>query len=200
MFILNPLKYFFKFFIVILLMLGLIWGLISIYRIITYTSITKESVLTILKSENIVFLVTDRIVSQIYVEISENSPLLGKREGILIGTVTMYYGIDLAKLDSSSIQKTDNAIIVSLPEPGELDFSVDPSSLKYITKRSGLNVIADYILNRDIEQELRGQMNKNALIFFKDKNLIPTKSRIIAKLDSFFEPIAKELNTKITFK
>jgi len=181
-------------------MLGLIWGLISIYRIITYTSITKESVLTILKSENIVFLVTDRIVSQIYVEISENSPLLGKREGILIGTVTMYYGIDLAKLDSSSIQKTDNAIIVSLPEPGELDFSVDPSSLKYITKRSGLNVIADYILNRDIEQELRGQMNKNALIFFKDKNLIPTKSRIIAKLDSFFEPIAKELNTKITFK
>ncbi len=200
MFCLNFSKFFLKLIIAILIFIGIIWGAISLYRNIILTSRTENVVLSLLKSENLTFLVTDKLTSQICVDISENNPLLGKREGILIGTVTMYYGIDLSKIDLSTIKKDNNEIIIVLPEPQELDFSVDPASLRFITKRSGLNVIADYITNRSIEKELREQMKTSSLKFFKDEKLIPSKAKIIEKLNTFFAPIAEQAGCKITFK
>jgi hypothetical protein len=199
MFGLNFSKFLLNLILAILILIGIAWGAVSIYRSLTLVARTEKTVLTILKSENLSFLVTDKLTSQICVEISENSPLLGKREGILIGTVTMYWGIDLTKINPSLI-KNQGGIVVTLPEPQELDFSMDPSSLKYITKRSGLNVIADYVMARDIEKELREQMKESALKFFKDKNLIPSKAQIISKLDSFFSPISIQFGMKITFE
>ncbi|GEM_PF-665695 len=197
---LNLEKLFLKLIIAILLLIGIAWGAISLYKNLTATNRTEKAVLSILKSEDLSFLVTDKLTSQICVEISENSPLLGKREGILIGTVTMYWGIDLSKINPALIRKTTEGIIIPLPNPGELDFSVDLSSLKYITKRSGLNVIADFVMNRDIEKELRDQMQQSALKFFKDHNLIPSKAKTISKLNSYFSPIAQQIGMPITFE
>ena len=45
----------------------------------------------------------------------------------------MYWGIDLAKIIPSSIIINKEEIIIPLPKPSELDFSIDPSSLKYIS-------------------------------------------------------------------
>lgn len=197
---LNLLKLLLKLVIVILLLIGIAWGLFSIYKNLTSAARTEKAVLSILKSEDLSFLVTDKLTSQICVEISENSSLLGKREGILIGTVTMYWGIDLSKISPSSIKKENSGIVITLPEPSELDFSVDLSSLKYITKRSGLNVIADFVMDRDIEKELREQMKESALKFFKDKKLIPSKTKTISKLNSYFAPVAQQVGMPITFE
>lgn len=200
MFGLNLEKFFLRLIIAILLLCAIAWFAISTYNKLTSTTRTESAVLSILKSEDLTFLVTDKLTSQICVEISENSSLLGKREGILIGTVTMYWGIDLSKITPSSVRKEDSRILIDLPEPSELDFSVDLSSLKYITKRSGLNVIADYVMNRDIEQELRNQMKQSAIKFFKKRDLIPSKSKTISKLNSFFAPIAQQMGTPIAFE
>ena len=197
---LNLSKLLLKLIIAILLLIGIAWGLFSIYKNLTSATRTEKAVLSILKSEDLSFLVTDKLTSQICVEISENSSLLGKREGILIGTVTMYWGIDLSKISPSSIKKENSGIVITLPESSELDFSVDLSSLKYITKRSGLNVIADFVMDRDIEKELREQMKESALKFFKDKKLIPSKTKTISKLNSYFAPVAQQVGMPITFE
>lgn len=160
----------------------------------------EKATLTILKGENLAFLVTDRLTSQIVVEVSDSSPLLGRREGILIGTVTLYYGINAQELDSSYLSRVGGRMIVRIPEPRELDFAVDPSSFRYITKRSGWNVVVDYVQNRDIEAELRQDIHRHALSFFTEKKLIPTRAKIVAQLNDLAAPFSKELGVPIEFQ
>lgn len=160
----------------------------------------EKATLTVLKSENLAFLVTDRIVSQIAVEITDSSPLLGKREGILIGTVTLYYGVDLQKLDKSCLSRVGNALVVTLPEPRELDFSVDPASFRYITKRSGLNVIVDFLWNKDMEAELRQGMHGHAVSFMTDNKLLPTRGKIVKQLRELAVPFSQEIGVPIEFR
>ena len=171
----------------------------TVRNVFAYEHIEK-SVLTLLKSENLSFLVTNKLTTQIVVEISNNSSILGKREGILIGTVSMYYGVDLREVDISSIKRHNNVLTIKLQTPKELDFSVDPSSFKYITKRSGLNVIADYVMNKNIEAELRTSMKKSAEKFFIDYNMFPSRESIINQLNNYFEPFAAQFGMEIKFK
>ncbi len=176
---------------------------IPIYRILRTVfdwEHVEKATLAILKGENLAFLVTDRLVSQIVVEVSDSSALLGKREGILIGTVTLYYGINAQALDSSCLSRVGKRMIVRLPEPRELDFAVDPSSFRYITKRSGWNVVVDYVRNRDIEAELRQDIHRHALAFFSEKKMIPTRAKIVAQLNDLAAPFSKELGVPIEFR
>ena len=160
----------------------------------------EKATLAILKGENLAFLVTDRLTSQIMVEVSDSSPLLGRREGILIGTVTLYYGINVQALDSSCLSRVRGRMIVRLPEPRELDFAVDPGSFRYITKRSGWNVVVDFVQNRDIEAELRQDIHRHALTFFAEKKLIPTRAKIVAQLNDLAAPFSKELGVPLEFQ
>ena len=160
----------------------------------------ERTTLSVLKSENLSFLVTDRVVSQIVVEISENSPLLGKREGVLIGTVTLYYGVDLQQMDAACLSREGGTIFVKLPEPSELDFTVDPASFKYITKRSGLNVIADYLQNKDMEAELRTSIHAQAVKFMTDEKLLPSRDKIVRRLNDLASPIFLSSGLNIEFR
>ena len=160
----------------------------------------ERATLAILKGENLAFLVTDRLTSQIVVEVSDSSALLGKREGILIGTAALYYGIDVQALDKSCLSRAGNRMIVRLPEPRELEFAVDPGSFRYITNRSGWNVVVDYVQNRDIEAELRQDIHRHALAFFAEQKLIPTRAKIVAQLNDLAVPFSKELGVPIEFR
>jgi hypothetical protein len=171
----------------------------TVRNVFAYDRIEK-SILTLLKSENLSFLVTNKLTTQVVVDITNNSPILGKREGILIGTVSMYYGIDLKEIDPSSVKRYNNVLTIKLPAPKELDFSVDPCSFKYITKRSGLNIIADYVMNKDIEAELRTNMKKSAEKFFTDHNMFPTHKSIINQLNNYFEPFIAQFGMEIKFE
>lgn len=171
----------------------------TVRNVFAYERIEK-SVLTLLKSESLRFLVTNKLTTQVVVEITDNSPILGRREGILIGTVTMYYGIDLKEIEPYSVRRFNNVLAIKLPAPKELDFSVDPTSFKYITKRSGFNVIADYVMNKDIESELRTSMKKSAEKFFADHSMFPTRESITNQLNNYFEPFVSQFGMKIKFE
>ena len=145
-------------------------------------------------------LVTDRKTSQIEVEINDSSPLLGRREGHLIGSVTLYYGIDVQALDSSCLSHVGNRLIVRLPEPRELDFAMDPGSFRYVTKRSGWNVVRDFVLNQNLETELRQQVHRQALTFFKEKQLIPTRAKIVNQLNNLAAAFSKEIGVPVEFQ
>ena len=191
--------------VVLLVVCGcLLWPIIA--PIFRFTSAmfdwkhAEQATLAILKSENLAFLVTDRKTSQIEVEILDNSPLLGRREGHLIGPVTIYYGIDVQSLDSSCLSHVGNRMIVRLPEPRELDFAMDPGSFRYVTKRSGWNVVADYVFNRNLETELRQQVHRQALVFFTEQRLIPTRAKIVNQLNNLAAAFSKEIGVPIEFQ
>jgi hypothetical protein len=160
----------------------------------------EAATLSILKGENLAFLVTDKLTSQITVEVDEHSPLLGRREGVLIGTVTLYYGVDVQALDASCLSQAGGRMIVRLPEPRELDFALDPASFRYITKRSGWNVVVDYVRNRDLEAELRRDIHRHALAFFAQKQLLPTRAKIVHQLNELATPLSRELGVPIVFQ
>ena len=73
MFGLGMEKILFKLILVILFLLGIAWVTINIYESLTFTDRTEKSILSILKSKDLSFLVTDKLTSQICVEISENN-------------------------------------------------------------------------------------------------------------------------------
>lgn len=191
--------------VILLIVVGIILFLLfqtaykTFHNLFAYERIEK-SILTLLKSESLSFLVTNKLITQIVVEITDNSPIFGKREGILIGTVSMYYGIDLKEISPFSVMKKNGVLTIKLPTLKELDFSVDPASFKYITKRSGLNVITDYVMNKDIEAELRTSMKKSTEKFFTDHNMFPARGSIINQLNNYFEPLAAQFGIEIKFE
>ena len=71
--------------------------------------------LTVLKSEPLLFLVTDRLVTQIVVSSREYNLLLGQREGYLIATVRLYYGVDLAGLTPANLRRAGGRMVVTIP-------------------------------------------------------------------------------------
>ena len=188
--------------VVAVVLLALAFGLAgkAVHRLFAGKQ-AEQATLSLLRSEELSFLVTDRLVSQIAVQMTDSSPLLGQREGLLIATVRMYYGLDLRKLDAASIVSAGkDKLVVRLPDPEMLDFSVDPASFQYITKRSGLNVIRDYVMDKDIEAELRVKLQPHAARFFADQRMLPARAKIVQRLQNYLAPLERELGVQIEFR
>ena len=112
----------------------------------------------------------------------------------------IYYGIDLQKLDVDDLVGRDGTLLVHLPEPEELDFTVDLDSMRFISKRSGLMVIADWFLNLDQEEQLRRQFKSAALGYMRQENLIPGKQDILARLSTFGELLSESVGLDVVFQ
>lgn len=103
---------------------------------------------------------TLRLISQIAVQITDRSPLLGQREGVLLATVRMYYGLDLRKLDAAAISRRD----------------------------------------RNIERELRNSLQPCAARFFADQRMLPTRAKIVQRLQNYVAPLERELGMRIELR
>ena len=160
----------------------------------------ERAALEILSNEKIGFLVTDRLVSQIVVESDSSNALFGKREGYLLGKARLYYGIDLAGLSIRDVVLAAGVLTVRLPEPSELDFAVDLDSLRFLSKRSGLMVIADWALDRDQEAELRRQFKAASLSYMRSEDLVPGKAEILARLNGFDELLGRLVGVRVVFE
>ena len=134
------------------------------------------------------------------VEATDNNLILGKREGVLVGTVTLYYGVDLRKLSTNSIVREGASMLVTIPDPQELDFSFDPYFQKSITKKSSLNVIADFVMNKDMESELRTQLKSHAIKFFTSRDLMPTRQKIVRQLNGFAPVFSEKIGMNVEFR
>ena len=160
----------------------------------------EKQTLTLLQSEAMVFLVTDRIASQIVVSVSESNILLGQREGYLIGTARLYYGIDMKELTGHSISLRENQIVVTLPPAKELDFAVDLESLQFISKMSGTVALVDWLQGKDMYAELRAQFKPKAIAFMKQSSMIPDRQRLLARLNSMSSVLTENLGLKVNFE
>ncbi len=107
-------------------------------------SVPPERVLTILKSENLDFLVRRRQLTQVVLIRTTDSslwdwvPYVGdvreamKEDGVLTANVRVYYGFDMKKLTADSTQSAGDEVSIVLPDPEVLDFAVDLDSLKFM--------------------------------------------------------------------
>ena len=170
----------------------------SLRAVFEWERVEKQT-LTLLQSEAMTFLVTDRIASQIVVSVSESNILLGQREGYLIGTASLYYGMDMKELTKDSIQLRDHEILVTLPPAKELDFAVDLESLQFISKVSGTVALVDWLKGKDMYADLRAQFKPKAIEYMKKNGMIPDRQKILGRLNSMSALLTEHIGLKVTF-
>jgi hypothetical protein len=156
--------------------------------------------LTVLRSDALAFLVTDRLVTQVVTSSDENSALLGRREGYLVATVRLYYGVDLEHLSPANLRREVEGIVVTVPEPRELDFAVDMPSLRFMSKRNVTMAIADWLRGRDLENELRSKLRADALAFMKSQDLIPARGSIVTRLNAWAPVLSEAVGVNVRFE
>ena len=191
--------------LLLLLLLILIVFLLLSYRSTIIAIISPEHIknatLTVLKTERMAFLVTDRLLTQLLVEEQRVFPGMGTRSGYLMGTVKVYYGIDLTKLTPESIEVTPQKVIIHMPKPTVLDFSVDLSTLRFFTRETGMMKVASVFMdNEDLRKELEKRFYKEAILFFKTNGLIPDLETIQSRLNGFAYSIEQVIHLRVVFK
>ncbi len=191
-----------RFFIITLIILLILIIIIIYQRPISSLIVpekTKRSIISILKSENISFLVTNKIATQIVVEREEVS-FLGNKKGALIGNVTLYYGIDLNELSIDSITIEKNEIIVRLPSPKPLDFSVDLSSIRFFKRETGLLRLKGFFVDDEkMREEIEDMFYKEALFFMKTQGMLPKNEDVLRSLEVIREIISLKTGLKTKF-
>jgi hypothetical protein len=160
----------------------------------------ETSIMSVLHSDELLFLVTDRIVTRVDVEIVESAPWAGGRQGVLMATVKLYYGIDLEKINAKDITETNDRVIVHVPYPKLLDYSMDQDSTKFFDKRTGMWALADWYNNRDIEKELRASVKHRALEFAEKEGIAPKNEKVLARLNRFAERVSPQVGKKVEFQ
>ncbi len=160
----------------------------------------QRQTLEVLQREQLSFLVTDRIVTQTVVESEENNLLLGKREGYMIAKVTLYYGVDLSKITANDISREDRRIFITIPQPEELTFSVDLDTVRYFTKRSGLQVLTDWATDRDQKAELRSLFKGATYHFLRQEDLLPQREDIVSRLNHSSGIFKESLGLEVVFR
>ena len=143
---------------------------------------TVKMTAQLLRSEDLMFIVTNRVVTQVMVEQKQDSVWAGTREGILVATTRMYYGVDIAKTTDKDIHDLGDRVVIVLPAPRVLDFAIDPN-FKVITKRSGVNVALDWMYGNDLEAEMRSQIQREAMKFAYHNELLPRQATVLARLN-----------------
>jgi hypothetical protein len=157
-------------------------------------------VIEVIRSEELSFLVTDRLVTKVVAESKENNAFLGKREGYLICTVRVYYGIDLKSLPADAVQVRDGSILVTLPEPKELDFSADLDTARFLCKRSGLIVLRDFLQDLNFQRELEQQLHRAALEMLRDEKLLPRREDLVRRMNGWAPVLTSKCGVQVVFR
>ena len=186
----------------VLIVIGLLAGAgFSLYNAFTTSPKPKtREVIEVIRSEALAFLVTDRLVTKVIAESNESNALLGKREGYLIATVRIYYGIDLKSLPEDAVQVTDGNVCITLPDPQELDFSVDLDSARFLCKRSGLVVLRDFLQDLNFQRELERQLHQAAQVMLRDEKLLPLREDLVRRLNAWAPALGEKLGLKVVFQ
>jgi hypothetical protein len=154
----------------------------------------------ILRIEDLQFFVTHRVMTQVTDEIAEYSVFTGEREGVLIGTVKIYYGIDLKKVDQKPVMSESGVAVIELPEPEILDISTVPGSFRFFSRRTGLLALSDFVSGRNVEAELRDRFTTHARNFCTQNGFLPSREDILKSLSKVGEVLSARSGTKIEFR
>lgn len=171
-----------------------------------------ERVLTILKSENLDFLVRRRQVTQVVLIRTADStwldwvPYVGpiretlKDDGVLTANVRVYYGFDMKKLSVEKTKHGDGTITITLPEPEVLDFAVDFSSMKFRALKTGIvtrigNVFRDETLKDKLQKEIKSAVDD----FVSTPGAMPAKDEMLREMGGFERILSDAYTVQIKF-
>ena len=171
-----------------------------------------ERVLTVLKSENLDFLVRRRQVTQVVLIRTANSSWIDwvpyaasirdalKEDGVLTANVRVYYGFDMKKLSDKSFSANGKKLLMTLPEPEVLDFAVDLDSLKFRALKTGIytrigNVFRDETLKDLLLKEIKSAVNE----FVSTPGAMPTKTEMLDEMKGFERILSDAYNVSMEF-
>ena len=160
----------------------------------------ERQVYNLLKSDAMAFLVTQRLTSQITVEVDESSLWLGSSRGTLTGIVRMYYGVDLEQLTPGSVHREGDVCVVDLPEPAVLDFAVDVGTLSFRTERSILQIVGDRLRGHDLRGDLQTRFRSAAEAYFREQELMPDRATLCARLTEHSESWSGRVGAEVRFR
>ena len=160
--------------------------------------IDERTTLSILRSEAMTFLVTRKLATQIVVQYEE-SDWLGEWRGVLWATVRMYHGVDLKKIEASDIRRAGDTIVVRLPQPELLDFSVEPGSVGVLTKSTAVPKVLS-ILRNGHRKQLEKALRQRALEFAGRQGMLPTREEIVWQLNTAMLALTVPAGVNIRFE
>ncbi|KPK63656.1 MAG: hypothetical protein AMK73_04970 [Planctomycetes bacterium SM23_32] len=161
----------------------------------------ERSTLEFLRSEEVMFLVTDRVVTRVDVVARDGSLLMGWQEGVLIGTVEFLCGVDLNKLTAGDVRREGDRLLVTVPEPEVLQVAVDTDSLSFFEKKSGLLAVKQYLARQDTRQELTARLEERAREFISEEGLLPERADLVERLNDLVAPLlASHLSVAVEFR
>ena len=184
------------------LVAGLTYSAVQVWKQIPQLSCVspERQVFQLLRSESLSFLVTERLTSQITVEVDESSLWLGSSRGTLTGIVRMYYGVDLRSLKTETIRMEGGSCVVDLPEPEVLDFAGDVATLTFRTQRSILQVLGVRIRDHDLRADLQNRFRSAAESFFREQSLLPDRAALCARLNEHAQSWAGKVGVPVSFR
>jgi hypothetical protein len=150
--------------------------------------IDERLTISILRSEELAFLVTRRAATQVVIDHSETD-WWGEWRGVLWATVSWRWGVDVAKIGPQDIRREGQAIIVRLPEPELLDMGVQPGSLGFLSKSTAMPKLLDFTRGGSQRQMLEQKLHERAMQFASEQGLMPSRAEIVRQANSVAAPL-----------
>lgn len=172
-----------------------------------------NKVLTILKSENLDFLVRRRQLTQVVIIRTASTsvwdwvPYVGdvreslKDDGVLTANVKIYYGFNMDKLTTAPIIENSKEIQLLLPDPEVLDFAVDLDSVKFRSLKTGIitRFKNGFFNNENLKDKLQKQIKTAVEEFVSTPGGMPTKAELIKEMGGFERIFNSAYNVQLKF-
>lgn len=119
-------------------------------------SLTVEILRSIPRS----FLVLETQREVAMASVDGGSLLLGPRLGHATASRRTHVGLDLETIGPGDIEVSGRRVAVRIPSPTVLDSSLDSSTIRMFTKRSGFQLLRDLASGKSLERELLELLGK----------------------------------------
>lgn len=153
-----------------------------------------------LQRDELAFLVTERVVTQVVTEAHNGNLVTGYGNGLLVGKVELLYGLDLAQITPADITVRDGVIHVRVPEPELLRYVPDLASLRYMEKKTALLVLVDRARGEDLYQRCLDQLETASRAFAADNDLRPTRASLVARLNQLAPLVETQAHAQVVFE
>jgi hypothetical protein len=153
---------------------------------------TVQSTIQVLRSENLTFLVKRKVVTQVVI-IKKTEPswkdwvpylkdyrAATAEDGYIVATASFYFGFDLSKLKEADVEAKDAAHVVHLPEPQELDLTIDYNNIEFVAISTGVVTRIALAMGADgLKDKLTKAIADKAREVVSSKKLLPSKSDLL---------------------
>ncbi|CAK0759128.1 hypothetical protein WCLP8_3020008 [uncultured Gammaproteobacteria bacterium] len=152
-----------------------------------------------LQNEDVEFLATNKITTMVIVDESDSSLILGDRQAVMVVKVEAVWGFDLKKVKKDNIKIVEQSVIIDLPEPGLISFSVDFENARIFTVHNVSRRLYDLVKGDDIKLKMVASLKPKALDFMRSQKLIPERDVLCARVERMLRRITNSNTLTVRF-